>query len=67
MENMQSQLDTVIANNFERVLRGIGKKITDAISPYSRFVETERKKVEESKEKLKEIRLSTREIRKRIE
>jgi polyhydroxyalkanoate synthesis regulator phasin len=63
---MQSQLDTVISNNLERELRGISDRIGDAVAPYSRFVELERKKVAESTEKLKTLRQTVRDIRKKL-
>ena len=67
MTTLHGQLDTVIGNNFERELRSINDKIKYAITPYSRFVEGERKKIEESSVQLRKIRDSLREIKKRIQ
>ena len=67
MSTLHGQLDTVIGNNFERELQSINDKIKYAIAPYSRFVEGEKKKIEESSLQLGKIRESLREIKKRIQ
>ena len=66
MDTLQGQLDTVIGNNFERELQAIGDRIKHAIAPYSRFVQGEKKKVEESLAQLGTLRESVRDLKKRI-
>jgi hypothetical protein len=63
---LQVQIDTVIMNNFERELQNINDKIIDAIQPYSRFVEIEKKRVEHATDELIKIRQSMKEIKKRL-
>lgn len=63
---LQVQIDTVIMNNFERELQNINDKIIDAIQPYSRFVEIEKKRVEHATDDLIKIRQNMKEIKKRL-
>ena len=67
MTTLHTQLDTVIGNNFERELQGVGDKITHAIAPYSRFIQGEKKKVEEAAIHLRKIRETVRALKKRIQ
>ena len=61
-----SQIDTVVLNDIEREMQNNENRIKDSIAPYSRFIDSEKKKVYASLATLDVLRKETRDIQNKL-
>ena len=64
---MRSQLVTALRSEFEREMERGVQQITEAIAPYTRFVRSERSKLEEMETALEEHRGEIQRLKARVE
>lgn len=63
---MEQQLDDVIGNNLDKGMQAISERISSSIGPYTRFVRSERDKVQELKEQMGELKAAVRATKAKI-
>lgn len=67
MEALRKRLHTVMKEQFQRELQNSLQRVRDAIAPYTRFVRAEQKRVETTREGLKQIEQGITRLRTEIE